>query len=158
MSSDVCLDRHLAHHGACVCLRRDVHSRGDDWSKLTEQVEWTAQNGQMFQVRRAGTWRRISVNRVTLFVADHETNPSTSGFTGLSCSVHPSNGRCYSWFRYQGDQPCFRQKHIIVFFMCIKWFIKTPKRSSFSETSTHTSEVILYPLFSDIILYFFKCI
>ncbi len=72
---------------ASICLRWNVDGSNDDRYKLPGQVEWAADNGEVFQMRRAGTDGDIS--GVTPFLVNKETHSTTFVFSGLGCSVHP---------------------------------------------------------------------
>ncbi len=83
---------HIVEFGqsqASVCLWWNVNSSNDDWWKIPGQIEWVADNGEMFQMRRAGPRQDGDIPGVTPFLVNHETHSSTFGFTGLGCSVHP---------------------------------------------------------------------
>ncbi len=55
----------------------------------TRGADKMADNGEMFQMRRAGMRQNIDAPGVTPFLIDHETHSTTFGFSGLGCSVHP---------------------------------------------------------------------
>ncbi len=74
---------------ARVCLWWNVNGSSDDRWKLPGQIEWAADNGEMFQMRRAGTRQNGDIPGVTPFLVNHETHSTTFGFSGLGCSVHP---------------------------------------------------------------------
>ncbi len=74
---------------ARVCLWWNVNGISDDRWKLMGQIEWAADNGEMFQMRRAGTRQNGDIPGVTPFLVNHETHSTTFGFSGLGCSVHP---------------------------------------------------------------------
>ncbi len=74
---------------ASICLRWNVNGSKDDRCKCAGQIEWAADNVEMFQMRRAGTRQNGDIPGVTPFLVNHETHSSTFGFAGLGCSVHP---------------------------------------------------------------------
>ncbi len=67
----------LVQSQASVCLWCNVNSSNNDWRKLPEQIEWAANNGQMFQMRRAGARQSGDIPWVTPFLVNHETHSST---------------------------------------------------------------------------------
>ncbi len=73
---------------ASICLRWDVNGSNDDRCKLPGQVEWAADNGEVFQLRRAGTRQNGDIPGVTPFPVNHETHSTTFVFSGLGSSVH----------------------------------------------------------------------
>ncbi len=74
---------------ASICLWWNVDGSNDDRCKLPGQIEWTADNGEMLQMRRAGTRQNGDIPGVTPFLVNHETHSTTFGFSSLGCSVHP---------------------------------------------------------------------
>ncbi len=52
---------------ASVCLWWNVNSSNDDRCELPGQIEWAADNGQMFQMRRAGARQNGDAPGVTPF-------------------------------------------------------------------------------------------
>ncbi len=73
---------HIVEFGqsqASVCLWWNVNSSSNDRWKLLGQIEWAADNGEIFQIRRAGM--RQNGDGVTPFLVDHETHSTTFGFT-----------------------------------------------------------------------------
>ncbi len=74
---------------ASICLRWNVDGSNDDRCKLPGQVEWAADNGEVFQMWRAGTRQNGDIPGVTPFLVNHETHSTTFGFSSLGCSVHP---------------------------------------------------------------------
>ncbi len=98
---------------ASVCLWWHVNGSNDDRCKLPGQIEWAADTGEMFQMRRAGTRQNGDIPGVTPFLVNHETYSTTFGFSGLGCSVHPQNRkvirRRYSGVRDRRREPCFSQ-------------------------------------------------
>ncbi len=74
---------------ASICLRWNVDGSNDDRCKLPGQVEWAADNGEVFQMRRAGMRQNGDIPGVTPFLVNHEAHSTTFGFSGLDCSVHP---------------------------------------------------------------------
>ncbi len=72
-----------------VCLLWNVNGSSDDRWELSGQIEWAADNGEMFQMRRAGTRQIGDIPGVTPFLVNHETHSTTFVFSGLGCSVHP---------------------------------------------------------------------
>ncbi len=88
---DVAAD-HFVEFGqsqARVCLWWNVNGSSDDRGELAGQIEWAADNGEMFQMRRAGTRQNGDIPGVTPFLVNHETHSTTLDFSGLGCSVHP---------------------------------------------------------------------
>ncbi len=68
---------HIVEFGqsqASVCLWGNVNGSNDDRWKLPGQIEWAADNGEMFQMRRAGTRQNGDAPGVTPFLIDHETH------------------------------------------------------------------------------------
>ncbi len=74
---------------ASICLWWYIYGSDDDRCKLPGEVEWAADNGEMFQMSRAGTRQNGDIPGVTPFLVDHETHSTTFGFSSLGCSVHP---------------------------------------------------------------------
>ncbi len=74
---------------AGVCLRWNVNGSSDDRWELSGQIEWVADNGEMFQMSRAGMRQNGDIPGVTPFLVNHETHSTTFVFSGLGCSVHP---------------------------------------------------------------------
>ncbi len=67
---------------ASFCLWWNVNGSKDDLCKLPGQVEWAADNGEMFQMRRAGTRQNGDIPWVTPFLVNHETHSTTFGCLG----------------------------------------------------------------------------
>ncbi len=57
---------------ASICLRWNIDGSNDDRCKLPGQVEWAADNGEVFQMRRAGTRQNGDISGVTPFLVNHE--------------------------------------------------------------------------------------
>ncbi len=74
---------------ASICLWWYIYGSDDDRCKLPEEVEWAADNGEMFQMSRAGMRQNGDIPGVTSLLVDHETHSTTFGFSSLGCSVHP---------------------------------------------------------------------
>ncbi len=74
---------------ASICLWWNVDGSNDDRCKLPGQIEWAADNGEMLQMRRAGTRQNGDIPGITPFLVNHETHSTTFVFSSLGCSVHP---------------------------------------------------------------------
>ncbi len=66
-----------------VCLWWNVDGSNDGRCKLPGQIEWAADNGEMLQMRRAGTRQNGDALGVTPFLVNKETHSTTFVFSGL---------------------------------------------------------------------------
>ncbi len=83
---------HIVEFGqshASICLWWYINGSNDDQCKFPGQIEGAADNGEMFQMRRAGTRQNGDIPGTTPFLVNKETHSTTFGFSGLGCSVHP---------------------------------------------------------------------
>ncbi len=69
LSSSWSLDR-----AKLVSAWGNVDGSNDDRCKLPGQVEWAADNGEVFQMRRAGTRQNGDIPGVTPFLVNHEAH------------------------------------------------------------------------------------
>ncbi len=65
---------------ASICLWWNINGSNDDRCKLPGQIEWAADNGEMFQMSRAGTRQNGDIPGVTPFLVNKETHSTTFGF------------------------------------------------------------------------------